>query len=154
MKDYQFRKFILGSLNLPSESGKLFYVSAFGHFDDEYKFQQSGKYVSNASEFPSITLKRVRDGDYDFCLRAKVISNSSLELYPTNCNQPSGIICRQKKYILPLCKDQAKEFDPMQLLMDPALRGIKKTMTAQSSSVYLELFGRLNKRAAFESLFR
>ena len=138
---------------MPPESEKFFYVSAFGHFDDGYNFQKSGKVVSNASEFPSINFRSVRDGDFDFCLRAKVTSNSTLELIPTNCNLRSGIICKQKRYVPPLCINQAHITDPMQMLMDPALMAIKKTLVQGASDGFRKMFKRLNKRAAFESLF-
>ena len=136
------------------EPGKFFYVSAFGHFDDGYKFQESGKIVRNASEFPSLALSSVRDGDFDFCLRAKVTSNSRLELIPTNCNLPSGVICRQKRFEPPLCTDRAKEDDLIQMFMDPALLETKKAVAQNASDKFLELFSRLNKRAAFDTLFR
>ena len=68
-------------------------------------------------------------GEYDFCLRAKIISNSNssfLELIPTSCNLTFGIICKQKIYEPPKCSGNQSSQDPYQLLMDPALSNEKE----------------------------
>ncbi len=96
-------------------------------------------------------------GEYDFCLRAKIVSNSNtsfIELTPTGCNSTYGIICTQKIYEPPKCLENQTANDSYQLFMDPILSKEKETIVAAYQSKYLEMFSRLNFTAAFETLFR
>ena len=132
-------------------------MSAFGNSEDGFKFQSSGDVINNNSAFPSLTINKNGNlGDYDFCLAAKVVenSNSSIELYPTNCNLLSGVICRQRVYVPLLCNSTEVKTDPMQLTLDPLMQEIKTKLFEPERDKMVEMFNRLNKTVAFEVLFR
>ena len=148
---------IVGKLKLPNNSEGYFYLSAFGNSEDGFYFKNSSEAIRNKSIFPSLLMTKENImGDFNFCLRAKFgeKSNSTLELYPTNCNYPSGVICRQDIFVQPLCDSNNVENDELQLSIDPLLRDIKEKIIAPERKTWVDFFNRLNKTVAFEALFR
>ncbi len=132
-----------------------FFISAFGNSDDGFYFRTS-KNPINELKYPSLKLK-TSSGDYDFCLRAKIMpnfNNSFIELTPTGCNSMCGVICRQKIYEPPKCLENQLSNDSYQIFMDPILTNEKENIVAAYQSKYLEMFSRLNFKAGFETLFR
>jgi hypothetical protein len=141
-----------GELNLPEE---YFFISAFGNSEDGFKFRTSKNTIDDKKS-PSLKLK-TSSGDYNFCLRAKIISDSNsslIELIPTSCNLTYGTICKQKIYEPPKCSGSQPSKDPYQFIMDPILVNTKEKIVADKEHVFLDMFKRLDYTAAFESTFK
>ncbi len=148
-------KIFSGKLNLPEDSGSYFLISAFGNSDDGFKFRTSGNTIIDTI-YPSLQL-RTSSGEYDFCLCAKIISDSNssfIEVIPTSCNLKYGIICKQKIYEPPECSENQTNSDTYQLFMDPIMTKKKDDIVAAQQSIYLTMFKRLKYIDAFETLFR
>ncbi len=156
-----FYEFILkklsstGKLKLPSNSEDLFFLSAFGNLKDEFKFINSEEIIEVATKYKTLVVKS-SNGKYDFCLRGKAASygnKTTMELFPTNCNLKSGIICKLNIYKPPSCSS-IQSSDPGKLLLDPALKNVKQSLVLPVRNQFLDLFKRLNITASFEILFR
>jgi len=123
--------------------------------DDGFRFKDSDAMIDTNQTFPSIILKS-ESGTFDYCLKAKIVTVSNvskLELTPSNCNTESGVVCKSK----PLTCDPKLATDSngaLKLQMDPAYVNTKETLTLPKRKIMKELFQRLDKTKAFETLFR
>jgi hypothetical protein len=80
-------------------------LSAFGNSKNEFKFKNSKEIIEVANKYQAMVFKS-SNGLYDYCLRGQVATNGNktvLNLFPTNCNMTSGIICKLDFYDPPLC---------------------------------------------------
>jgi hypothetical protein len=144
-----------GKLKLPSYSDDFFFLSAFGNSKDEFKFKNSEEIIEVRNKFQTLVFKS-SNGSYDFCLRGKVAANGNntvLNLFPTNCNMTSGIICKHDIYKPPLCSRNLSN-DPAKLLLDPVMKKVKESLVLPEKNKFLDMFQRLNITASFELLFR
>ena len=144
-----------GKLKLPSYSDDFFFLSAFGNSKDEFKFKNSEEIIEVRNKFQTLVFKS-SNGSYDFCLRGKVATNGNktvLNLFPTNCNMTSGIICKHDIYKTPLCSSNHSN-DPAKLLLDPVMKKVKESLVSPVRNQFLDMFQRLNITASFELLFR
>ena len=145
----------IGKIKLPSNSNNFFFLSAYGNSKDEFKFLDSEELIDVTNKYQTLMIKS-SNGLYDFCLRGKVATSENkkkLELFPTNCNMTSGIICRLEMYEPPVCGSN-QSTDPLTLLLDPALNKVKDDLVLPYKNQFLDMFERLNKTAAFDLLFR
>ncbi len=140
---------------MPSYSDDFFFISAFGNSKDEFKFKNSEEIIEVTNMFQTLVFKS-SNGSYDFCLRGKVAANGNktvLNLFPTNCNMTSGIICKLDIYQPLLCNSKSLN-DPVRLLLDPVLKKERENLVSPSRNEFLDMFKRLNITASFELLFR
>jgi hypothetical protein len=146
---------LLGNIQLPKNSGDFFFLSAFGNNEDGYKFQGSNSVIDSSVSFPSLDLK-TGSGSFDYCLRAKLVTinnSSKLALIPSHCSIVSGVICTQKPF---QCDASATNYThwALKLQMDPDLSTKRDQLTQPKQDQMRNLFRRLNKTHAYETLFR
>jgi hypothetical protein len=154
-KKHSLNFLLQGKIELPKDSGDFFFLSAFGNNEDGYKFKGSNLVIDSNKTFPSLYLMR-GSGTFDYCLRAKLVTknnSSKLALIPSNCNKVSGIICIQKPF---QCDASATNYThwALKLQMDPDLSTKRDQLTQPMQDLMKNLFRRLNKTRAYETLFR
>ena len=91
--------------------------------------------------------------NYD-CITTILNQNTNqLDIMPTDCNEKHLIICRKVPFAKPNCTPQVQKTNSFQLMLDPDYRLPIKLAVSRKRAVMRDVFNRMNKSVAFESLF-
>ena len=144
---------VVGSLTLPQDSNKSFFIYANGNPADGFSFQGSSV-VTNLSNFQTINLVNQYTAN-QFCLKAMVGSNSKvLMLQSTVCYEQNGAICRKGPSILPPCNNTPRQMKGViNILSDPILTNQFNVASKSIQTQIQGLFQKINKTSGFEGMF-
>jgi len=149
-----------GFLNIIAFSGLIvnvknpFYVMARRGWHGNFYFKSS---IIDNSSFPGINFIPDKNDLTNFqCVTAEVDYNSNqLNMFVTDCFEAHAIICRKIQFVKPNCSQSLRFTNQsgIDIMLDPNLKWISQESVLYKKYTILDMFQRLDKKAAYDSLF-